>query len=175
MCWDPICTVAEVWRCSKHYLWLFGGGSYLDPFTAVYRCCAVVYEVDKTQKISGLLTWSLERESNTVSWCVRPWIKFTPEYPFNPGRLDKPQQELHFNTVRKTGKVAWSWLSLEVPKSLWHLAACAQQAGFYLFTNWSHRAWGNVGAGGGMGVMGNHNPWLWCVTSQVRAKWGSPW
>ena len=31
----------------------------------------------------GLQTLSLERESNTVSWCVRPWIKFTPEYPFN--------------------------------------------------------------------------------------------
>ena len=27
-------------------------------------------------------TLSLERESNTVSRCVRPWIKFTPEYPF---------------------------------------------------------------------------------------------
>ena len=32
---------------------------------------------------SGLQTLSLERESNTVSRCVRPWIKFIPEYPFN--------------------------------------------------------------------------------------------
>ena len=75
MCWDPICTDAEVWCCSEHYLWLFGGGLYLDPFTAVYCCRAAVSEVDKTPWISGLLTWSLERESNTVSRCVRPWIK----------------------------------------------------------------------------------------------------
>ena len=23
MCWDPVCTVAEVWCCSEHYLWLW--------------------------------------------------------------------------------------------------------------------------------------------------------
>ena len=36
----------------------------------------------KTTLASGLQTLSLERESNTVSRCVRQWIKFTPEYPF---------------------------------------------------------------------------------------------
>ena len=80
--WDPICTVAEVWYCSEHYLWLFGGSFYLDPFTALYCCHAVVCEVDKTRYISGLLTWSVKRECNTVSWWFRPWIKLTPEYPF---------------------------------------------------------------------------------------------
>ena len=55
---------------------------YLDPFTAMYCCCAVVSEDAKTTLASGLQTLSLERESNTVSRCVRTWIKFTLEYPF---------------------------------------------------------------------------------------------
>ena len=55
---------------------------YLDPFTAMYCCRAVVSEDAKTTLASGLQTLSLKRESNTVSQCVRPWIKFTPEYPF---------------------------------------------------------------------------------------------
>ena len=73
---------------------------YLDPFTAVYCCRAVVSEDAKTTLASGLQTLSLQRESNTVSRCVRPWIKFTPEYPFNStlavtdlrgaGRVSKP-------------------------------------------------------------------------------------
>ena len=29
---------------------------FADPFTAVYRCLAVISEVDKTSEISGLLT-----------------------------------------------------------------------------------------------------------------------
>ena len=56
---------------------------YLDPFTAMYCCRAVVYEDAKTMLASGLQALSLERESNTVSQCVRPWIKLTLEYPFN--------------------------------------------------------------------------------------------
>ena len=56
---------------------------YLDQFTAMYCCHAVVSEDAKTTLASGPQTLSLERESNTVSPCVRPWIKFTPEYPFN--------------------------------------------------------------------------------------------
>ena len=53
---------------------------YLDPF--MYCCRAVVSEDVKTTLASSLQTLSLERESNTVSRCVRPWIKLTPEYPF---------------------------------------------------------------------------------------------
>ena len=83
MCWDPICTVAEVWCCSEHYLWLFGGGLYLDPFTAVYCCRAVVSEDAKATWASALQTLSLEGGSYSVSRCVRTWIKFTLEYPFN--------------------------------------------------------------------------------------------
>ena len=37
----------------------------------------------KTTLASGLQTLSLETEYNTVSQCIRPWIKLTPEYPFN--------------------------------------------------------------------------------------------
>ena len=55
MCRDPICTVAEVWCCSEHYLWLFDSGFLLEAHTAM---------------------------SYSVSRCVRPWIKFTLEYPF---------------------------------------------------------------------------------------------
>ena len=55
---------------------------YLDPFTAVYCCCEVVSEDAKTTLASALQTLSLDRESNTVSLCVIPWIKPTPEYPF---------------------------------------------------------------------------------------------
>ena len=49
MCWDPVSNVAEVWCCSEHYLWLFDGDLYLDPFTAVYCCCAVVSEDAKAK------------------------------------------------------------------------------------------------------------------------------
>ena len=48
VCRDPICNVAEVWCCSDHHLWLLAGGLYLDPFTAVFCCCAVISEIDKT-------------------------------------------------------------------------------------------------------------------------------
>ena len=86
MCWDPISHVAEVWCCSEHYLWLLMAGLYLDPFTAMYCCRVVVSEDAKTTQANGLQTLSLDRESNTVSQCVRPWIKFTPEYPFKKTR-----------------------------------------------------------------------------------------
>ena len=46
---------------------------YLDPFTAMCCCRAVVSEDAKTTLASGLQTLSLERESNTVSRCVRPY------------------------------------------------------------------------------------------------------
>ena len=48
MCWDPVSNVAEVWCCSEHYLWLFDGDLYLDPFTAMYCCRAVVSEDAKS-------------------------------------------------------------------------------------------------------------------------------
>ena len=32
MCWDTICTVAKVWCCSEHYLWLFDGGFLLEAY-----------------------------------------------------------------------------------------------------------------------------------------------
>ena len=48
MCWDPVSNVAEVWCCSERYLWLFDGDLYLDPFTAVHCCCAVISEDAKT-------------------------------------------------------------------------------------------------------------------------------
>ena len=49
-----VCNVAEVWRCSEHYLWLFDGGLYLDPFTAMYCCCVVVSEDAKTTLVRKL-------------------------------------------------------------------------------------------------------------------------
>ena len=30
--WGPICTVAEAWCCSEHYLWLFNGGFLLEYY-----------------------------------------------------------------------------------------------------------------------------------------------
>ena len=60
----------------------------------MYCFRAVVSEDAKTKTMlaSGLQTWSLERESNTVSQCVKPWIKFTPEYPFK--EMDSTQYYL---------------------------------------------------------------------------------
>ena len=60
MCWDPVCNVAEVWCCSEHYLWLFDGNLYLEPFTAVYCCHAVVSEDAKTMLASDPQILSLE-------------------------------------------------------------------------------------------------------------------
>ena len=45
---NPVCTVAEVWCCSEHYLWLFDSGFLLEAYTAMYCNCAVIYEVAKT-------------------------------------------------------------------------------------------------------------------------------
>ena len=42
----PCFYVAEVWCCSEHYLCLFGGDLYLDPFIAAYRCCCAVVSED---------------------------------------------------------------------------------------------------------------------------------
>ena len=48
MCWDSICTVAEVRRCSQYYLWLFDGGFLLEAYTAVYCYHVVFSEVAKS-------------------------------------------------------------------------------------------------------------------------------
>ena len=48
MCCDSICTVAEVWWCSEHYLWLFDGSFLLEAYTALYCYHAVISEVAKT-------------------------------------------------------------------------------------------------------------------------------
>ena len=45
MCCDPICTVAEIWCCSEHYLWLFVGSSLVEAYTAIYCYCAVISEI----------------------------------------------------------------------------------------------------------------------------------
>ena len=54
-------------------MWLFGGGLYLDLFTAVYCCCAVVSEVDKTvldhSRAVGLLFRSI---------CCQKPVHFAP-------------------------------------------------------------------------------------------------
>ena len=42
LCRDHICTVAEVWCCSEHYLWLFDCGFTLEAYTAMY-CFRVVF------------------------------------------------------------------------------------------------------------------------------------
>ena len=55
---------------------------YLDTFSEMYCCHAVVSEDAKTTLASSLQTLPLDRESNTVSRCVRPCIKLTPEYLF---------------------------------------------------------------------------------------------
>ena len=36
MCWGPICTVAEVWCCTEHYLWLYDASFLLEVCTAMY-------------------------------------------------------------------------------------------------------------------------------------------
>ena len=43
MCWDPFCTVAEVWCCSEYYLWLFEGGFLVGAYTAMYYYRAVFF------------------------------------------------------------------------------------------------------------------------------------
>ena len=72
---------------------------YLDPFTAMYCCHVVVSEDAKTMLASGLQTLSLERESNIVSQCVRPWIKLTPEYPFKL----RPNETIEVGKNHKSG------------------------------------------------------------------------
>ena len=80
MCWDPVSNVAEVWCCSEHYLWLFDGNLYLDPFVAVYCYCTVVSEDAKTTWASGLQTLSLGGGCGHTR--SQLWIKLTLEYPF---------------------------------------------------------------------------------------------
>ena len=74
MCWDPICTVAEVWRCSEHYLWLFVGGFLLEGYTAVYCYCPVFFlRLLKLRKLAVCKLDVSRGASYSVSWCVRPW------------------------------------------------------------------------------------------------------
>ena len=55
---------------------------FLDPFTALYCCRAVVSEDAKSMLASGLQNVSFEGGSYSVSRCVRTWIKLTLEYHF---------------------------------------------------------------------------------------------
>ena len=50
MCWDPICTVAEVWCCSEHYLWLFDGGF----FGRILQCIVIVQSFLRLLKLRKL-------------------------------------------------------------------------------------------------------------------------
>ena len=52
--------------CSEHYLWLFDGNLYSNPFRAAYCCCAVISEDAKTTKASGPQTLSLK---GGATWC----------------------------------------------------------------------------------------------------------
>ena len=48
MCWDSVCTVAEVWCCSEHYLWPFDGSLSRGGLT---RCQGVL---DHGLKLLGI-------------------------------------------------------------------------------------------------------------------------
>ena len=55
-------------------------------WTHLLQCFVVVQlflRMLKLRKASGPQTLSLKGGSYSVSWCVRTWIKLTPEYPFN--------------------------------------------------------------------------------------------
>ena len=53
--------------------------------------CIVVRSFPRMLKASGPQTLSLKGALYSVSWCVRLWIKFTPEYPFKPTRWNSLQ------------------------------------------------------------------------------------
>ena len=79
MCWDPVSNAAEVWCCSEHYLWLFDGGLYLDPFTAMQCCRAVISEDAKSTLASGLQNGSLKHfflDKSTDSKLQHYWSQF---------------------------------------------------------------------------------------------------
>ena len=82
MYWDSVCTVAEVWCCSEHYLWLFDGGLLLE---AILQCIVIVRSFLRLLKLCKLAVCKagLSGGSHSVSRCVRKWIKLTLEYPFN--------------------------------------------------------------------------------------------
>ena len=67
MCWDPVSNVAEVWCCSEHYLWLFDGDLYLDPFTA--QCIVVVRSFLRMLKLHKLGVRKLYLSRGRRTWC----------------------------------------------------------------------------------------------------------
>ena len=73
MCWDSVCTVAEVWCCSENYLWLFDGGFLLE---AILQCVVIVRSFLRLLKLRKL---AVSRGGLTQCHGV---IKLTPEYPF---------------------------------------------------------------------------------------------
>ena len=79
MCCNSICTAAEVWCCSEHYLWISDGGFLLEAYTAVYCYHVVISEVAKTMKASSWKTWSPEGGLTRVMVCLtmaRTWLHF---------------------------------------------------------------------------------------------------
>ena len=85
MCCDPICPVAEVWCCSEHYLklWVDFWWRFLG-LTHRLQSIVIVQSLLRLLNLHKLVVGKLDLlrgGSYSVSWCVRPWIKFTPEYP----------------------------------------------------------------------------------------------
>ena len=71
--------MCKVWRCQCNgQIWMH---VWFVIVKGIFQCKCIPWS--NTQLASSLQTSSLERESNTVSRCVRPWSKLTPEYPFN--------------------------------------------------------------------------------------------
>ena len=73
MCWDPVSNDDEVW--------LFDGGLYLDPFTAMHCCCAVVSEDVKTTQAGGPQTWSLEGGPTRCQGVLEHWLNLHRNIP----------------------------------------------------------------------------------------------
>ena len=81
MCWDPICTVAEVWCCSENHCGVLTEVSW---WRHSLQCIVTMQSFLRFLKQHKLVVCKLDLSggSYSVSRCVRPWIKLTPEYPF---------------------------------------------------------------------------------------------
>ena len=70
MCWDPICTVAEVWCCSEHYLWLwlFFWWRFLG-LRHKLQCIVIVWSLLRSLKLLKLALRKLDLSRAGRTWC----------------------------------------------------------------------------------------------------------
>ena len=123
-CW----SLVLFWALFVAFWWWFLGGG-ID--CSVLLSCGLFWGWwnDINKRSANLISWG---GAYSVSWCVRPWIKLTPEYPFKPHLSHRDEKQFmevraRFQTYRALFKRS---ILLVKRRVIWAQSAAHDTMGF---------------------------------------------